>query len=187
MPTHWYPRSCFGRYSSCKRTKLICPSNELLLIWHMRHKWYGIILISSSHMRLSVAQPVGLVPLWAISTEGSSWGKWVKCSTWEIFLLRGESFRDISGMTHRKNKVKIPISLKSMGFLPLTPGEPGFLSKILWKRLQPVLFSSVNQCITTGCCWFTPAENLMLGIAERTDSSRYQSALLLTSLSLCCR
>lgn len=51
MPTHWHPSSCFGRYSSWKRTKWIHPSNERLLIWHKGHKWYGIILIFS-HMRV---------------------------------------------------------------------------------------------------------------------------------------
>lgn len=56
MPTHWHPSSCFGRYSSGKRTKWMCPSNELHLIWH-----YGISLTSSRHVHLSVAQSVGLV------------------------------------------------------------------------------------------------------------------------------
>lgn len=60
VPTH--PRSCFSGYSFHKRTKWICPSNELLLIWHMGHEQQGISLISSSHMCLSVCPVSGTLP-----------------------------------------------------------------------------------------------------------------------------
>lgn len=63
MPTHPGFRVSWKRgYSFHKRTKWICPSNELLLIWHTGHKLWGISLISSSHMCLSVCPVSGTLP-----------------------------------------------------------------------------------------------------------------------------
>lgn len=51
-----------SRHSFHKRTKWICPSNELLLMWHMGHEQQGISLISSSHMCLSACPVSGTLP-----------------------------------------------------------------------------------------------------------------------------
>lgn len=85
MPAHWPPSSCFSRYSSGRRTKWICPSRELLLIWHMGHKCYSLNAISSHHMHLPVAQSVGPVPFWAISKKRSDWGEIIEVKHKEFF------------------------------------------------------------------------------------------------------
>lgn len=51
-----------------------------------------------------------------------------------VFSFLTGSFREASEVIHGKTEVKILILLKSVGFLSVTPGEPGFLSKILWKK-----------------------------------------------------
>lgn len=65
MPAHWHPAPA-KQILFRQKSKWICPSRELLLIWHTGQKWYSLDVISGHHMRLPVARSVGPVPLRAL-------------------------------------------------------------------------------------------------------------------------